>query len=401
MSVPSNRVEITSSAFWRLLPQGMRRRWWLFRLFDGLMRRWPVLRRRRGVLVIRMDGIGDMILFRRSLDHYAEAFGIPADQITVLGCDSWASIAGDVFAGYRVVAINEHRYARRLIYRLSVNFRVRGLAPAITVVDAYFRRALMSDSLAWVANAPRTIAALPYINERTRAEYTWYMSQGWEVVDTGAYPDHETVRHAAFISAIAGRTIAPEVPAIDWRGVAPLAGIAAPYAVLNPGSNEYGRRWPLADYAALAAWLRHRGLGVVFVGKAEEKAGDDALAALRKDDGVIDMTGRSTLPELLDIMNGAALVVSNDTGPAHVAVALGTKTVVIVGGGHFGCFVPYPAGVAPDHARFVHEHMDCYHCFWRCHKRHDPKASFPCVAAVSMDKVQQACVELLAKEDPA
>lgn len=401
MSAPSDRVEITASPFWRLLPQGMRRRWWLFRPFDGLARRWPVLRRRRGLLVIRMDGVGDMILFRRSLDHYAEAFGVAPDQITVLGCDSWSAVAGEVFAGTRVIAIDEHRYARRLFYRLRVNFRVRRLAPAITAGDAYFRRALMADSLAWVANAPRTVVALPYISERTRAEYTWYMSQGWEVIDTGAYPDHETVRHAAFAAAVAGRDIAPETPAIAWRDAAPPDQIAAPYAVLNPGANEYGRRWPLAGYAALAGWLRGRGLTVVFVGKAEEKAGGDALAGLRGDGGVIDMTGRSTLPELFDIMRGAALVVSNDTGPAHAAIALGAKTVVIAGGGHFGCFVPYPDGVAPAHARFVHERMECYHCFWRCHKRDDPKASFPCVAAVSVDKVQSACADLMDAGDAA
>ena len=401
MNARSRHVLITASAFWRLLPQGMRRRWWFFRLFDSFIRRWPVFRSRRGVLVIRMDGIGDMILFRNSLDQYAAAFGVLANEITVLGCDSWAPIAGKVFEGYRVIAINEHRYARRLLYRFKVNFWVRFLAPQITVGDAYFRRALMLDSLAWVAAAPRTVVSLPYINERTRAEYTWYMSQGWEVIDTGAYPDHETARHAAFIAAVTGQPVAPATPVIAWRDQALPAEITEPYAVLNPGSNEYGRRWPLTDYVALASWLRARDLQVVFVGKAEEKASDDVLALVCEDEGIIDMTGRSTLPELLDIMKGAALVVSNDTGPAHVAIALCVKTVVIVGGGHFGCFVPYPENVAPRHARFVYERMDCYHCFWRCHKRDDPKASFPCVAAVSMEKVQIACTTLLDLGDAA
>ena len=146
--------------------------------------------------------------------------------LTLLGCDSWSSIAGDVFDGYRVTTINEHRYARRLFYRLQVNFQVRFLAPQITVGDAYFRRALMSDSLAWVAGAPRTVVALPYINERTRAEYTWYMSQGWEVIDTGAYPDHETIRHAAFIAAVTGQSVAPATPVIAWREQAGIAQVS-------------------------------------------------------------------------------------------------------------------------------------------------------------------------------
>lgn len=60
-----------TTAFWRALPSGMRRRWWLFRLFDLIARHWPVFKRRHGILVVRMDGIGDMVLFRRALDHSA------------------------------------------------------------------------------------------------------------------------------------------------------------------------------------------------------------------------------------------------------------------------------------------------------------------------------------------
>ena len=134
---------------------------------------------------------------------------------------------------------------------------------------------------------------------------------------------------------------------------------------------------------------------MVFVGKPGEKASDHALVPLRADEGVLDLTGHSTLPELLDIMKNAALVVSNDTGPAHVSIALGTNTVVIVGGGHFGCFVPYPKGITPGHAQFVYERMECYHCFWRCDKRDNNYQSYPCVSAVRVEQVKAACLQLI------
>jgi len=110
---------------------------------------------------------------------------------------------------------------------------------------------------------------------------------------------------------------------------------------------------------------------------------------------VVDLTGRTSVPELLDVMKGAAGVVTNDTGPAHLAIAVGTPTVVIVGGGHFGCFVPYPDGVAPATARFVHHPMDCYHCFWRCHLRENKTDTFPCVTAVGEQQVWDALEDLL------
>ncbi|MBT3237258.1 MAG: glycosyltransferase family 9 protein [Rhodospirillaceae bacterium] len=382
---------LISNAFWRVLPAGMRRRWWLFRLFDLIARLLPVPARRRGVLVVRMDGIGDMVLFRNSLDYYAEAFGVDKSDITVLGCDSWRSIAPEVFAGYRVITINEHRFAKRVFYRFRISLMVRGLNPAIAVCDQYLRRAMMADSLVWVSGAPRAVSSLPFINEKTRSEYLYYMSQNTDVIATGDYPDHEIARHARFVSQLTGREIAPAPPSINWRDDTPpvdLLDPGAPYAVLNPGSNEYGRRWPMAKYLELAKRLRDKGLGVVLVGGKGE-------VAATGDNDIIDLSGKTTLAQLLDILNHAALVVSNDTGPAHLSIALGTPSVVIVGGGHFGCFVPYPDQACPDTARFVYEKMDCYHCFWNCPKRATNTDSFPCVEAVSMDAVWDAAEQLL------
>ena len=396
---PADRVSprrFAANAFWRALPAGMRRRWWMFRPLDLIARHWPVLRKRRGVLVVRMDGIGDMVLFRRALDHYAEAFGVDKSEITVLGCESWGTLKDQVFQGYRVHAIDEHAFARRPLYRFKVSLWVRNLAPAVVVCDSYMRRALMADSLAWVASAPRTVTSLPYVSERTRSEFNYYLSQADEVIDTGPYPTHEVVRHYRFVSAVAGRTIRPEPPKIAWRDHPPPIPAGAPYAVLNPGSNEPGRRWPFAGYKSIAGRLLKIGYRVAFVGQPGEWSSSQGIGDMAADARVIDLTGRTDLFQLLDLINNAALTVTNDTGPAHLSIALGRPTVVIVGGGHFGSFVPYPPEATPVNARFVFQKMECYHCFWRCHKRADKFQVFPCVDAVGEDQVWRACEALMA-----
>ena len=384
-----------TSRFWRALPAGMRRRWWMFRPLDLVARHWPVPARRRGMLVVRMDGIGDMVLFRNTLDHYAEAFGIEAADITVLGCTSWGSIAGEVFAGYRLRLIDEHAFARRPLYRFRMALMVRRLAPAIAVSDSYFRRAMMADSLVWVSGAPRVVVSLPYINEPTRAEFKYYLSQVDTIIDTGVYPTHETLRHSRFVSTVAGREIEPGPPRIDWREVPPPLKDGAPYVVLNPGSNAHGRRWPFASYVEVALRLLDDGYRVVLVGSRDEKPDAEELARLTERSGVVDLIGGTSLPELLDVMKHAACVITNDTGPAHLGIALGTPSVVIVGGGHFGSFVPYPPGVAPASARFVFHEMECYHCFWRCHKRDSKFDVFPCISAVGVDRVWEEVTALL------
>ncbi len=386
-----------SSPFWRMFPGGMRRRWWVFRLFDLIARNMPVPGRRRGMLVVRMDGIGDMVLFRTSLDHYADAFGVDKSQITILGCESWDAITEEVFRDYRVLTINEHSFARWPLYRFWVSLKVRALKPEISVCDSYLRRAMMADSLVWVSGAPKVVSSLPYIGERTRAEYLYYLSQAEKIIPTGDYPTHEIERHYNFLSAVSGRTIKPEAPHISWRETKPpeeFVSNGVPYAILNPGSNEYGRRWPLAKYQELAEKLAAKGLQVIFVGGRGERPGKIDTSNSR----IIDLIGKTDLPQLLDLMNHARLVVSNDTGPAHLSIALGAPTLVVVGGGHFGCFVPYPEGVRPDHARFVYHRMDCYHCFWNCPKRASKFEVFPCVEAVNLDQVWVEAEQLLSQD---
>jgi len=397
----SNRPRVTVSAFWRMFPAGMRRRWWMFRPFDLIARHFPVFKPRRGLLVVRMDGIGDMMLFRQSLDHYADAFGVSRADITVLGCDSWKPIAANIFADYRVITIDEHAYARKLMYRFRVNLMVRRLAAETTVCDSYLRRAMMADSLVWASAAARTVVSMPYVNEPTRAEFTFYLSQVDEIIDTGPYPTHEIERHFRFVSAVAGRSIAPEPPVIDWPERKPALAAEGPYAVINPGSNEPGRRWPFASYVAVAEKLLAMGWRVAFVGTRGERWDAALLDDIATRPGVIDMTGRTSLPELMDLMRHAGLVISNDTGPAHLSIALGAPTLVIVGGGHFTSFVPYPDSVCPPNARFIYELMDCYHCFWRCDKRDSKFDVFPCVAAIPADNVWAECEILIEQSTSA
>jgi len=384
-----------ASAFWRMLPAGMRRRWWLFRVFDLIARHWPVLGKRKGLLVVRMDGIGDMVLFRRALDHYAEAFGVAPHDITVLGCTSWASIAGPIFDPFRVIAIDEHAFARRPLYRFGIALKVRLLAPAIAVCDSYFRRALMADSLVWFAAAPRSVVSLPYVNEPTRAEFTYFLSQIDELIDTGAYPVHEIERHYRFLSAVAGRDIRPEPPVISWPERPSPVPAGVPYLVLNAGSNEPGRRWPSSGYRRIAERALAAGFRVVLVGNDAERPPAGEFDRLAQQPGMIDLIGRTSLAQVLDVMKHAAAVLSNDSGPAHLSIALGVPTVVIVGGGHFGSFVPYPETVRPPTARFVHHAVDCYHCFWRCPLRAAKTDPFPCVAGVNEDAVWQALADLV------
>lgn len=378
-----------------LFPAGMRRRWWLFRPIDALVALWTAPRVKKGVLVVRMDGIGDMVMFRRALEHYPQALGVDKADITVLGCNSWKGLADQVFPGFKFVAIDEHAYEKKWLYRVKISLWVRRQGFKTAICDMFMRKVMTADTLVWHSRASERIVCKPFITDRTRAEYSWYLDRATKVIDTGPYPTHEGLRHFTFLSELTGRKHPPEIPAIPWRDQAPPLPDSAPYVVMNFGSNEPGRRWPFDNFLAVARRCLDAGLRVVFVGAGQEAFAKPAIAQLNHPNAIDTITSLK-LGQLVDVLKHAACVVTNDTGPGHLALGVGAPTVLLAGGGHYGSFVPYPPEIAPPGSVFLNHDMDCYHCLWVCPKRESRADAFPCVAEISPDRVWDAVAQLTA-----
>jgi ADP-heptose:LPS heptosyltransferase len=137
------------------------------------------------------------------------------------------------------------------------------------------------------------------------------------------------------VAALAGAQAWPmngalRVSAADRRLAAQLVPAAPgrPLVVLQPGASDVRRRWPAARYAAVADALVEEGALVAINGSAAETQVVRAvLAAMRHP--AIDLAGKASLQALCGLMERCALVVSNDTGPLHMALALGKPCVGI------------------------------------------------------------------------
>ena len=106
-------------------------------------------------------------------------------------------------------------------------------------------------------------------------------------------------------------------------------GLAKPYAMLIPGGAGLGhvKQWPLGRYAEVARALAARGIAPVVIGGPPERG---LAAAIReRSPAAVDLTGRTSIPDLAAIAEGAALVLGNDTGPVHLAASMGAPTIVL------------------------------------------------------------------------
>jgi ADP-heptose:LPS heptosyltransferase len=139
--------------------------------------------------------------------------------------------------------------------------------------------------------------------------------------------EHERDRWCRFLRAYG----IPADPG-DVRIPPPAEPSPAPGAVvMHPGADSAARRWPAERYAVVAGRLRAAGHRVVLTGGPAE--GDVvACVARRAGLGVHDVfCGRLSFGELSALIAHASVFISGDTGPAHLAVALGTPSVTLFG----------------------------------------------------------------------
>jgi len=149
---------------------------------------------------------------------------------------------------------------------------------------------------------------------------------------------HEVERHLRLMQLLgvplgpdAGRMEFPIRPAEEAAHSALLVAHGlrpGRYVVVHPGASSPSRRWPARRFAAAADALAAEGLDVVLTGvRGEQEITAAAASAMTADP--VDLTGRTSLGGLAALLRDAAVTISNDTGTAHLAAAVGGRSVVV------------------------------------------------------------------------
>lgn len=160
---------------------------------------------------------------------------------------------------------------------------------------------------------------------------------------------------------------------------------ADPYIVLHPGAAVDARRWPPEHFARTAALLVEVGRRVVVTGSAGEQDLVDLVVAAAP--GAVDLAGDLELSQLAGVLAGADVVIVGNTGPAHLAAAVGTPVVSL-----FSPVVPAirwaPYGVPV--ALLGDQEAACR----GSRARNCPVPGHPCLAGVAPEEAAAAAIRL-------
>jgi lipopolysaccharide heptosyltransferase II len=152
-----------------------------------------------------------------------------------------------------------------------------------------------------------------------------------------------------------------------------------------PGSiNSRAKRWPAEDYATLADKLIESKRRVLLIGSKDEMDVTEEVTRRMQQRPVV-LTGKTTLDQITAVLDRADLIVSNDTGPAHIGAALGRPTIVI-----FGPTNPLTTRPFAPEAVVLRHPPDCAPCMLR-----DCPIDHRCMTAITVDEVFEQSHALL------
>jgi hypothetical protein len=388
--------------------------------FAGLI---PERNEKSGVAIVRQYGIGDALLFKLLLPLYAEALNVKPEEIVLWGAVAWKPVAF-LFKDNPVVWIDEKKFARNPFYRLKtiVKFRRAGYKTALTGMG--FRLAHMVDVLIANSGATSKIVVMPREGLKYPLLFNHYFKKMTQIVQV---PDldpevrrqttpvrvHELIHQLMFISGFSGQSLSSLIERLKGQSLAlaypqiqlPQGQEPHRYVVMNFGASYGYRCWPIERFWILTERLLDKGYGVVFLGGPAELSQQDSLLAKALELNAKKMNGPLVsvainlwnFEQVGTFLRDAALVVSCETGMAHLSALIGQKTVCIMGGGQDGSFVPYPKELGFDQARFAFEWMPCFQCNWACDKisRKVQGEIFPCIDKVSVENVWGHMTDLL------
>nr|WP_314540011.1 glycosyltransferase family 9 protein [uncultured Massilia sp.] len=356
----------------------------------------------RRLLCVRLDSLGDVLMCTPAMRALRAA--VPGRTLTLLGAPAGAAAVPFIPEVDDVIA---HRAAwmkddAHVVHdpRSQRRSRNAGLAlvdllaarafDAAVVFTTYTQSALPAALLCQLAGIPLRLA-------HCRENPYGLLSDWVPDPEPAAMVRHEVQRQLALVRRVgcapAGLALS-FVPRADdvaaARALLRQAGIDPDgrWLLLHPGASAASRRYPPAQWAAVLRLLAARfALPLVLTGSAAEASLVDGI---RRAAGVpaVSLAGRLGLGELGAVLALAAVAIANNTGPAHIAAAVGTPLVDLY------------ALTNPQHTpwavpnRVLFEDVPCRFCF----KSTCPVGHHACLAGVAPQRVADAVAALLPRE---
>ena len=351
------------------------------------------------ILIIRQDAIGDFVMWLDTAKEYRKLYPPEKYELVLIGNALWCGLAKQLPYWDKVIPVNVNHFKTFSRYRWKLLRKIRKLKIETAIQPTFSREFYHGDSLVRASGALRKVSSEGNMSNRNWVKKI--LSDRWHTDLIPASPDSmtELERNAEFFSGFSRTPYLASFPRIKIPQFLISSELKdQAFYVLVPGTSGsvVGKEWPPSSFSNLAAKVhKQTGWEGIICGVRNERCLGEKIME-QCDAPLQNLSGQTSLAELAGLLSKSRLTISNDTGTVFISSAVGTKSVCILGGGHFGRFLPYPDLQGQENnIKVVFHEMPCYGCSWKCIykiKKGDPT---PCISNIRVEEVWNKIKPLL------
>lgn len=352
---------------------------------------------KKRILIVKPDAIGDFILWLDSAKELRKLFSPDSYEILLLGSNVWAPIAERLSYFDEVWSLDKQKFISNPVYRCKMLNKIRQAGIDTVVHFIFSREFLYGDAIVRISGAENRIGFQGDCSNI--GSWLKYFSDKWytQLIPIESNCLMELERNAEFVRRLGLKEFNAGIPSLCIIDGLQSDDNKNDYYVLCPGAGLGSRQWPLSNYKDLSEIIYHETgwNGIICGGLGEEHLGDFLVRNSKTP--LKNIIGKTSLEELISLIANARILIGNETGAVHIAAAVSTPSVCILGGGHFGRFIPYPVDIETNKPKpiAVFHKMDCFNCNWKCIYGIASNEVFPCLKDVSVDSVWNAVKNIL------
>ncbi len=350
--------------------------------------RLPLANDIRKILWIRTDSIGDAVLAMSMLPHVKEKY--PQARITVLCQDHIAELYETCPHTDNIITFNRSQSMNNEEYRQSILNELQAVQADICINSVYSRDVL-SDYFALSSGSGTTIALNGDISNMSAKELTIINEKYTLIIPSPGQFRQELQRHRDLLSGLeiksADLDLSLPLTESDFSfadKILALHGLVPNQTIILFAGAQYEVR--LYDHygEALSNLCKENGFSVVALGTSK-----DFIINQRnlRATGVrcVNLSGKLSLRQSAALISRCRLAVGAETGLAHIACAVNTPNIILLGGGHFGRFMPYSPLTSA-----VSLPLECFGCNWKCRYNQTH-----CIRGIRPEVLSEAILETL------
>jgi ADP-heptose:LPS heptosyltransferase len=304
------------------------------------------------LLIIRLDVIGDYILFRNFLKTVHNSEKYRNHRITLCGNILWKEIAEtfDKEVVDSFIWIDRRKFSKNILYKHKILVEIYTEGFETAVDTTYSREILFGDSIIRASNAKLRIGSIGALDKHAKWKRNLLTDKYYtKLVNTTNKNSFEFYRNKEFFEKLLSENISLSKPSFNF--ISPKAVIQSPneYVILFLGASDRIKIWNIENFTEVGLFiLQNYDFDIVLPVSSKEKTIADILESRINSKRVTNLSGKLSLVELIKIVSKAKIVISNETGVVHISAATGVPFICVSNGVFFGRFHPYPKEIFKD-----------------------------------------------------